>query len=316
MEENELLAFRRQKLQQLRERKVNPFGGRFDVSGTIGEVRQGFLEGKLVRVAGRITALRNMGKSQFMDVGDLSGRLQIYVNLKELEAEQAEILQLLDIGDFIGVEGESCITRTGEPTIRVEKFQILSKTLRPLPDKWHGISDVEIRNRQRYLDLIANPASRDVFLMRIRIVREIRRFLHDRGFLEVETPMMQPIAGGAAAQPFKTHHNALNIDLFLRIAPELYLKRLLVGGLDRVYEINRNFRNEGVSTQHNPEFTMLEFYQAYANYHDLMQLTEELIEFVAREVNGTTKVEFNGNTIDLSQWQRLSMRESIRENSH
>src|ERR1700692_4291254 len=194
MEENELLAFRRQKLQQLLERRVNPFGGRFDVSGTIGEVRQDFLEGRTVRAAGLNTALRNMGKSQFMDVSDLSGRLQIYVNLKELPAEQATVFQLLDIGDFLGVEGESFITKTGEPTVRVEKFQILAKTLRPLPDKWHGISDIEVRNRQRYLDLISNQGSRDIFLTRSRIIREIRRYLEDRGFLEVETPMMQPIA--------------------------------------------------------------------------------------------------------------------------
>src|SRR5271157_3761280 len=320
MEENELLAFRRQKLQQLLERKVNPFGGRFDVSGTIGEVRQNFLEGSPVRTAGRITALRNMGKSQFMDVSDLSGRLQIYVNLKELPAEQAEIFQLLDIGDFIGVEGESFITKTGEPTIRVERFQILSKTLRPLPDKWHGISDVEIRNRQRYLDLIANPASRDVFLTRIRIVREIRRFLQDRGFLEVETPMMQPIAGGAAAQPFKTHHNTLNIDLFLRIAPELYLKRLLVGGFTKVFELNRNFRNEGISRRHNPEFTMLEVYWAYADFELMANLVEEMICGLAEHVAGTLQIEHKdgeGNvrrTINLSRpWKRARYTDLIRE---
>jgi lysyl-tRNA synthetase, class II len=318
MEENELLAFRRHKLQQLLERKVNPFGGRFDVSGTIGEVRQDFLEGRRVRVAGRITALRNMGKSQFFDLGDLSGRLQIYLNLKELSAEQAEIFQLLDIGDFIGVEGESFITRTGEPTIRAEHFQILSKTLRPLPDKWHGISDVEIRNRQRYLDLIANPASRDVFLMRIRIVREIRRFLHERGFLEVETPMMQPIAGGAAAQPFKTHHNALNIDLFLRIAPELYLKRLLVGGFTKVFELNRNFRNEGISRRHNPEFTMLEVYWAYADFELMANLVEEMICTLAESVLGSLQVphkDSDGNlkrTINLSRpWKRARYEDLI-----
>ena len=320
MEENELLAFRRQKLQQLIERNVNPFGGRFDVSGTIGEVRQNFLEGRRIRVAGRITALRNMGKSQFFDVSDLSGRLQVYLNLKELSAEQAEIFQLLDIGDFIGVDGESFITKTGEPTIRTESFQILSKTLRPLPDKWHGVSDIEIRNRQRYLDLIANPASRDVFLTRIRIVREIRRFLHDRGFLEVETPMMQPIAGGAAAQPFKTHHNALNIDLFLRIAPELYLKRLLVGGFTKVFELNRNFRNEGISRRHNPEFTMLEVYCAYADFELMASLVEEMICTLAESVLGSLEVshkDSDGNvrrTINLSRpWKRARYEDLIRE---
>ena len=320
MEENELLAFRRRKLQQLIERNANPFGGRFDVSGTIGEVRQNFVEGRRIRVAGRITALRNMGKSQFFDVSDLSGRLQVYLNLKELSAEQAEIFQLLDIGDFIGVDGESFITKTGEPTIRTESFQILSKTLRPLPDKWHGVSDIEIRNRQRYLDLIANPASRDVFLTRIRIVREIRRFLHDRGFLEVETPMMQPIAGGAAAQPFKTHHNALNIDLFLRIAPELYLKRLLVGGFTKVFELNRNFRNEGISRRHNPEFTMLEVYCAYADFELMASLVEEMICTLAESVLGSLEVshkDSDGNvrrTINLSRpWKRARYEDLIRE---
>jgi lysyl-tRNA synthetase, class II len=320
MEENELLAFRRQKLQQLIERDVNPFGGRFDVSGAIGEVRLNFLEGRRVRVAGRITALRNMGKSQFFDLGDLSGRLQNYVNLKELSPEQTEIFQLLDIGDFIGVEGESFITRTGEPTIRVEKFQILSKTLRPLPDKWHGISDIEMRNRQRYLDLIANQASREVFLMRIRIVREIRRFLQDRGFLEVETPMMQPIAGGAAAQPFKTHHNALNIDLFLRIAPELYLKRLLVGGFTKVFELNRNFRNEGISRRHNPEFTMLEVYWAYADFELMANLVEEMICTLAESVLGSLEVAHKDSdgkikrTINLFRpWKRACYEDLIRQ---
>jgi lysyl-tRNA synthetase class 2 len=320
MEENELLAFRRQKLQQLIERDVNPFGGRFDVTGPIGEVRLNFVEGRRVRVAGRITALRNMGKSQFFDLGDLSGRLQNYVNLKELSPEQTEIFQLLDIGDFIGVEGESFITRTGEPTIRVEKFQILSKTLRPLPDKWHGISDIEIRNRQRYLDLIANQASRDIFLMRIRIVREIRRFLHDRGFLEVETPMMQPIAGGAAAQPFKTHHNALNIDLFLRIAPELYLKRLLVGGFTKVFELNRNFRNEGISRRHNPEFTMLEVYWAYADFELMADLVEEMVCTLAESVVGSLEVAHKDSdgkikrTINLFRpWRRARYEDLIRQ---
>jgi lysyl-tRNA synthetase class 2 len=320
MEENDLLAFRRQKLQQLLERKVNPFGGRFEVSGAIGEVRRDFPEGRRVRVAGRITALRNMGKSQFLDLADLSGRLQIYLSLKDLSVEQAEIFQLVDIGDFMGVEGEGFITRTGEPTIRAENFQILAKTLRPLPDKWHGINDVEIRNRQRYLDLIANAASRDVFLTRIRIVREIRQFLHDRGFLEVETPMMQPIAGGAAAQPFKTHHNALNIDLFLRIAPELYLKRLLVGGFTKVFELNRNFRNEGISRRHNPEFTMLEVYWAYADFELMANLVEEMICALADSVLGTLRVAHKDNdgkikrTIDLSRpWKRARYEDLIRQ---
>ncbi len=245
MEENDLLAVRRQKLEQLLGQKVDPFGERFDVSGTVGEVRQAFEQGARVRVAGRITAHRNMGKSQFLDLSDVSGRIQVYINLKELAVDQAGIFQNLDIGDFLGVEGDCFVTKSGEPTIRVDKFQILSKTLRPLPDKWHGVSDIEIRNRQRYLDLIANPTSRDIFLARSRIIREIRQYLNERGFLEVETPMMQAIAGGAAAQPFKTHHKALDLDLYLRIAPELYLKRLLVGGFPKVFELNRNFQERG-----------------------------------------------------------------------
>jgi lysyl-tRNA synthetase class 2 len=319
MEENELLAVRRQKLEQLLERKVDPFGGRFDVSGDVGEVRKNFAAGKRVRVAGRITAHRNMGKSQFLDLSDITGRFQIYVNLKELPPEDAAAFQLLDIGDFLGIEGECFITKSGEPTVRVEKFQILSKALRPLPDKWHGVSDIEIRNRQRYLDLIANPAARDVFLVRSRIVREIREYLQARGFIEVETPMMQPIAGGAAAQPFKTHHNVLDIDLYLRIAPELYLKRLLVGGFTKIFELNRNFRNEGISRRHNPEFTMLEVYWAYADFEVMANLVEEMICGLAEHVAGTLQIEHKdgeGNvrrTINLSRpWKRARYTDLIR----
>jgi lysyl-tRNA synthetase, class II len=319
MEENDLLAFRRQKLQQLLEQKVDPFGSRFDVSGTIGELRQAFAEGERARAAGRITAHRNMGKSQFLDLSDVSGRIQVYINLKELPVEQAGIFQLLDTGDFLGVEGEFFITKTGEPTIRVEKFQILSKTLRPLPDKWHGITDIEIRNRQRYLDLIANPAARDIFLTRSRIIREIRQYLDERGFLEVETPMMQPIAGGAAAQPFKTHHKALDMDLFLRIAPELYLKRLLVGGFTKVFELNRNFRNEGISRRHNPEFTMLEIYWAYADFELMANLVEEMICTLAERVAGSLLIAHKDSegklkrTIDLSRpWKRARYEDLIR----
>ena len=320
MEENELLAVRLQKLEQLLEQKVDPFGGRFDVSGDVGEVRKNFAAGKRVRVAGRITAHRNMGKSQFLDLSDITGRFQIYVNLKELPPEDVAAFQLLDIGDFLGVEGECFITKSGEPTMRVERFQILSKALRPLPDKWHGVSDIEIRNRQRYLDLIANPAARDVFLARSRIVREIREYLQARGFVEVETPMMQPIAGGAAAQPFKTHHNVLDIDLYLRIAPELYLKRLLVGGFTKIFELNRNFRNEGISRRHNPEFTMLEVYWAYADFEVMANLVEEMICGLAEHVAGTLQIEHKdgeGNvrrTINLSRpWKRARYTDLIRE---
>jgi lysyl-tRNA synthetase class 2 len=319
MEEHDLLAIRRQKLQQLVERKVDPFGARFDVSGPVGQIRNEFGEGKTVRIAGRITAHRNMGKSQFIDLSDISGRLQVYVNLKELPADQAEVFGLLDLGDFLGVEGECFVTKTGEPTVRAKSFQLLSKTLRPLPDKWHGVSDVELRYRQRYLDLIANPESRDIFLKRIQIVREIRRFLEDKGFLEVETPIMQPIAGGAAAQPFKTHHNALGMDLFLRIAPELYLKRLLVAGFPKVFELNRNFRNEGISRRHNPEFTMLEVYWAYADFELMANLLEELICALAESVTGSLKVEHKDpdgsvkRTINLSHpWKRARYEDLIR----
>jgi len=318
MEENDLLAVRRQKLEQLLGLKVDPFGERFDVSGTVGEVRQGFEQGARVRVAGRITAHRNMGKSQFLDLSDVSGRIQVYINLKELAVDQAGIFQNLDIGDFLGIEGDCFVTKSGEPTIRVDKFQILSKTLRPLPDKWHGVSDIEIRNRQRYLDLIANPTSRDIFLARSRIIREIRQYLNERGFLEVETPMMQAIAGGAAAQPFKTHHKALDLDLYLRIAPELYLKRLLVGGFPKVFELNRNFRNEGISRRHNPEFTMLEAYWAYADFEVMADLVEEMICTLAERVVGSLLIVHKDSegkikrTINLSRpWKRVRYQELI-----
>ena len=223
------------------------------------------------------------------------------------------LYKLLDLGDHIGVSGYLFRTRTGELTVHVDRLTFLSKAMLALPEKYHGLTDVELRYRQRYVDLFANLESREVFVKRAKVLKALRRFFDERGYLEVETPMMQQIPGGAAARPFKTHHNALDMDLFLRIAPELYLKRLVVGGLDRIYEINRNFRNEGVSTQHNPEFTMLEFYQAYANYHDLMQITEEMIAFVAREVNGTTVIEFDGERIDLSKWRRLPMQKVIRD---
>src|ERR1700723_2324002 len=254
-----------------------------------------------------------MGKSQFLDLSDVSGRLQVYLNLKELPLEQAGIFQLLDIGDFLGVEGECFVTKSGEPTIRVDLFQILSKTLRPLPDKWHGVSDIEIRNRQRYLDLIANPAAREPFVLRSRMIREIRQYLDERGFLEVETPMMQPVAGGSAAQPFKTHHKALDMNLFLRIAPELYLKRLTVGGFDRVYEINRNFRNEGIGWRWNPEFTMLEAYQAYTDYLGIMDTTQASIEQAVLDVTGRSKTKWGEQEIDWSHanWRRMTMREAI-----
>jgi lysyl-tRNA synthetase class 2 len=264
-----------------------------------------------VKIAGRIISLRLQGKAGFAHLQQGGQRLQIYVKLDFVGEKGFALYKLLDLGDHIGVSGYLFRTRTGELTIHVEEITFLAKDFLPLPEKWHGLSDVELRYRQRYVDLVMNQEVREVFVKRSKVVQSIRRFLDARGFIEVETPMMQPIAGGATARPFITHHNTLDIDLYLRIAPELYLKRLVVGGLERVYEINRNFRNEGISTQHNPEFTMLEFYQAYADYHDLMQLTEDMLAQVARDVNGTTKASFNGQEFDFADWQRLSMREAI-----
>jgi lysyl-tRNA synthetase class 2 len=258
-------------------------------------------------------AIRAQGKAGFATLQQNGQRLQIYVRLDAVGEQGFALYKLLDMGDHIGVSGYLFRTRTGELTVHVERLTFLAKAMLALPEKFHGLADVELRYRQRYVDLFVNLDSREVFVKRAKTLKAMRQFFDERGYLEVETPMMVATATGAAARPFRTHHNALDQDLFLRIAPELYLKRLVVGGLDRVYEINRNFRNEGVSTQHNPEFTMLEFYQAYANYHDLMQITEDLIAFVAQEVNGTTVTEFNGHSIDLGKWRRLSLREAIRE---
>lgn len=285
-EENELIALRRRKLEALRSRGVAPFGRSFLTSGSIGEVRDQFAEGARLRAAGRITAHRDMGKSHFLDLRDVTGRIQIYLQAKELGPEAMEIFGLLDLGDFVGVEGTCFLTRTGEPTLKVHRLEVLAKTLRPLPEKWHGLSDVEARYRQRYLDLVTNERSREVFARRIVILREIRQFMQSRGFDEVETPMLQTVAGGAAAEPFRTHHKALGIDLYLRIAPELYLKRLLVGGFNKVFEVNRNFRNEGISRRHNPEFTMLEAYWAYADFEKIAELVEELICHLATTLEG------------------------------
>jgi lysyl-tRNA synthetase class 2 len=320
--ERGLFDLRKAKLVEIEKLGQAAYPNQFPASHTVPQVRAKWGEAQAeeleasrvtVAVAGRIMAIRAQGKAGFATLQQDGQRLQIYVRLDAVGEQGFALYKLLDMGDHIGVSGYLFRTRTGELTIHVERLTFLSKAMLALPEKFHGLADVELRYRQRYVDLFTNLESREVFVKRAKTLKALRQFFDDRGYLEVETPMMQQIAGGAAARPFRTHHNALDQDLFLRIAPELYLKRLVVGGLDRVYEINRNFRNEGVSTQHNPEFTMLEFYQAYANYHDLMQMTEELIGFVAQEVNGTTITNFDGVEIDLGKWRRLTMREAIRE---
>ncbi|HJQ82427.1 MAG TPA: lysine--tRNA ligase [Candidatus Binatia bacterium] len=321
-EDHEQIVVRRKKLQALRERGVDPYPNDFRPDHTTAEVhaRYGADEAALaaapgdVSIAGRVMALRDFGKAGFLHVQDRAGRLQVHARRDRLGDERFELYRLLDLGDVIGVAGRPFRTRTGELTLEATDLRLLAKALRPLPEKWHGLQDVETRYRQRYLDLTVNADARRIFETRSRIVRFLREFLEGRGFLEVETPMMQPIAGGAAARPFVTHHNALDVDLFLRISPELYLKRLVVGGLERVYEINRNFRNEGIDTTHNPEFTMLEFYQAYATYRDLMDLTEEMLVGLARAVTGGTTLAYRGHTIDLAPpWPRRTMAELVAE---
>jgi lysyl-tRNA synthetase class 2 len=320
--ERSVFELRRQKLAQIEALGQQIYPNSFAATHTLTAIHTSYdastaetLEQNRVQVAvaGRIMAIRAQGKAGFAVLQQNGERLQIYARKDAVGDSGFELYKLLDIGDHIGVSGYLFRTRTGELTIHVDSLTFLSKAMLPLPEKYHGLADVELRYRQRYVDLFMNADVRAVFVKRAAVLRALRKFFDARGYLEVETPMMQPIAGGAMAKPFTTHHNALDIDLFLRIAPELYLKRLVVGGMDRVYEINRNFRNEGISTQHNPEFTMLEFYQAYANYKDLMDLTEELIQFVAMEVNGTTKTTFNDVEIDLAQWKRYSMREAIIE---
>ena len=320
--ERNLFELRKTKLEDIEKLGQAAYPNQFPASHTVPEVRMQWGEATAealeanritVTVAGRIMAIRAQGKAGFATLQQGGERLQIYVRLDAVGEQGFVLYKLLDLGDHIGVSGYLFRTRTNELTIHVEHLTFLAKAMLALPEKFHGLADVELRYRQRYVDLFVNLEAREVFIKRAKTLKALRQFFDERGYIEVETPMMQQVAGGAAARPFKTHHNALDQDLFLRIAPELYLKRLVVGGLDRVYEINRNFRNEGVSTQHNPEFTMLEFYQAYANYHDLMQITEDLVAFVAKEVNGTTVTNFNGAEIDLSKWTRLTMREAIRE---
>jgi lysyl-tRNA synthetase class 2 len=318
--EKEMYAQRLEKIRLIEALGQTAYPNQFQASATAPELLAKYenataetLEAERVnvQVAGRLMTIRLQGKAGFAHLQQGGKQLQIYVRKDAVGEPQFELYRLLDLGDHIGASGYLFRTRTGELTIHVETLTFLAKSLLPPPDKFHGLGDIELRYRQRYVDLFANSDVRGVFEKRAKILASIRRFFDARGYLEVETPMMQSVAGGAAARPFTTHHNALDLDLYLRIAPELYLKRLVVGGMDRVYEINRNFRNEGISTQHNPEFTMLEFYQAYANYHDLMDLTEELIKQVAMEVNGSTDVEYGGQTIHLGEWKRYSMREAI-----
>jgi len=313
---HELILRRYEKLKELYERGVEPFGEKFTASHRAQEILDGFeeLEGKEVSVTGRIMTMRGHGKAGFANLQDESGQVQIYARLDDLGEEVYACYSLLDIGDIIGVKGKVFKTRRGEVTVSITEFELLSKSLRPLPEKWHGLKDVELRYRQRYLDLIVNPEVKKVFIQRSKIIHSIREFLNQEGYLEVETPTMHTITGGASARPFITHHNTLNMNLYLRIATELHLKRLLVGGFDRVYELGRIFRNEGISTKHNPEFTSIEVYKANADYHDMMALTENLIAHVAEKVFGTLQITYQGTELDLTPpWPRMTMLEAIHK---
>ena len=311
---------RRQKLDRIRGRGINPYPYGYHRSHTaqqaIALLKQkedsGKTEAPAVNIAGRIMANRPMGKTSFLDIRDSSGKIQLYFHSELLGEASYKLLKDIDIGDIIGVSGKLFRTKSGEPTLEVENFTLLAKSLQPLPEKWHGLSDIDKRYRQRYLDLIANTEVREIFQMRSQVITAIRQFLNQRGFLEVETPVLQPSAGGALARPFTTHHHTLDQDFYLRIALELHLKRLIIGGLDKVYELGRTFRNEGISTKHNPEFTMLESYEVYADYNDVMKMVEEMVSEVSRQVLGTDKVEFGGNTLNLKPpWPRLELRQAI-----
>lgn len=320
---NELLQVRREKLQTLRDRGVDPFGQKFvrthhavDINAQFESFSKEELAEKEAKVivAGRLMAKRGQGKASFANLQDQSGRVQIYVRLDAVGEEQYQTFQTADIGDYIGIHGIMMKTNSGELSVRAQEVTFLSKSLRPLPEKYHGLKDVEQRYRKRYLDLIMNPEVKDTFITRSQIISSMRNYLNNHGYLEVETPTLHSIAGGASARPFVTHHNALDMTLYMRIALELPLKRLIIGGLEKVYEIGRAYRNEGISTRHNPEFTMLELYEAYADYHDIMDLTEQLIAHIAQEVCGTTKLNYQGQEVDLSVgWTRRSMTDLIQE---
>ncbi|MBR5886989.1 MAG: lysine--tRNA ligase [Akkermansia sp.] len=318
--EEELIAVRREKVGKIRALGVNPYGGRFDVTTNPAEIKANFVEGKQVKLLGRINALRDMGRTQFFTVADVQGSIQCMLTKKACTDETWALWKLLERGDWVGIEGETFITRTGEPSVRVDSFKVLSKALRPMPDKFHGLVDTDMRYRRRHLDLMGNPESADRFVKRSLIVQEIRSYLVQRGFLEVETPMLQDVAGGAAAKPFESYYNALSKPVTLRIAPELYLKRLLVGGFPKVFELNRNFRNEGVDRRHNPEFTVLEVYEAGGDYETMAAMMEEMICTVAEKVFGTLKFDQyddNGNlrwTVDLTRpWRRASYNDLVKE---
>ncbi|ETT65827.1 lysyl-tRNA ligase [Paenibacillus sp. FSL H8-457] len=320
---SELLQIRRNKLDELRKLGIDPFGGKYEREHHAGDILKQYdelskeeLEEKQVEVnlAGRIMAKRGMGKASFAHIQDLSGRIQIYVRQDSVAEAQYEAFSILDLGDIIGVKGVLFKTKTGETTVKVKELEVLSKSLYPLPEKFHGLKDVELRYRQRYVDLIINPDVQKTFITRSRIIQSMRRYLDSQGYLEVETPTLHSIAGGAAARPFITHHNALDMELYMRIAIELHLKRLIVGGLEKVYEIGRVYRNEGISTRHNPEFTMIELYEAYADYKDIMALTENLIAHIAQEVLGTQVISYQGHEVDLTpQWRRVSMVDAVKE---
>ncbi|MBM3862374.1 MAG: lysine--tRNA ligase [Verrucomicrobia bacterium] len=318
--EAELIAIRREKLARLRELGIDPYGGRFDVTTTPAQLRAAFAEGQQATIAGRLLAVRDMGRSVFFQIGDVHGSIQGYLNTKELSEPQLAAWKCLDRGDWIGISGETFLTKTGEPTVKVTSFTVLSKALRPMPDKFHGLADRETKYRKRHLDLMGNPDSAALFVTRSLIVAEIRRFLQERGFLEVETPMLQDVAGGAAARPFETHHNALGMPLTLRIAPELFLKRLLVGGFTKIFELNRNFRNEGISRRHNPEFTMLEAYWAFSDFEQMAELVEEMTCHLAQTFCGGLRIEHrdeDGNvtrSIDLTRpWRRADYHDLVRQ---
>ena len=316
---NEMLQIRRQKLKELQDQGKNPFLiEKFNPDHHTTDITNNYdeFEGKEVTVAGRVMSKRGHGKISFMDIQDMKGRIQILSKIDELGEEAYKIISYLDMGDIIGVEGEVFKTQSGEISVKAKKLTLLSKSLQILPEKWHGLKDPDLRYRQRYVDLIVNPEVKETFLLRNKIIRKIREYLDNLGYLEVETPILGNIAGGANARPFLTHHNALNIDMSLRIANELYLKRLIVGGFDKVYEMGKMFRNEGMDTRHNPEFTNIELYEAYADYNDMMEITENLVAYVAKEVLGTTKVEYQGKTIDFTPpWRRIKMQDAVKEHT-